>query len=275
MTSHFEQFIATIARLRAPDGCPWDREQTHQTLARFLLEEAYEVLEAIHIDDPEKLKEELGDLLLQVVLNAQVAKDENRFDLEDVAAAINAKMIRRHPHVFGDTFPSNSAGSAQEVLAQWEELKAQERKERSHSALDGVPNNMPALFQALKISEKAVKQGFEWNEEKDIWRQLDSELAELKDEIAHIEAARKRGEKPDLTAINLEMGDVLFTVVNIARWHKLNPEESLLMAIAKFKTRFVAMEKISAKPLKELRFDELEALWVQAKAMVPTSDPIK
>ncbi len=263
MTSQFEQFIATIARLRAPDGCPWDREQTHQTLARFLLEEAYEVLEAIHIDDPEKLKEELGDLLLQVVLNAQVAKDENRFDLEDVAAAINEKMIRRHPHVFGDT----NASSAQEVLLQWEELKARERKERASSALDGVPNNMPALFQALKISEKAVKQGFEWNEEKDIWKQLDSELAELKEEIALIEAERKRGEKPNLTNLNLEMGDVLFTVVNIARWHKLNPEESLLMAIAKFKSRFTAMEKISAKPLKELSFDELEALWVKAKAV--------
>jgi MazG family protein len=273
MTSNLDQFIQTIARLRSPNGCPWDREQTHRTLARFLLEETYEVLEAIHADDGEKLKEELGDLLLQVVLNAQVAKDEGKFDLDAVADAINQKMIRRHPHVFAES----SLATAQEVLMQWHELKAAEKKDAQHghgdgkhpqagSALDGVPSSMPALLQSLKISEKAVAQGFEWQEEEQIWEQLDSELAELKVEIQNLQDVRNRGEKPDMKDFNLELGDVLFTVVNIARWHGTNPEESLLMAINKFKQRFEEMEKTSAKPLKELSFEELDQLWRTAKS---------
>jgi MazG family protein len=272
MTSNLNQFTATIARLRSQNGCPWDREQTHRTLARFLIEETYEVLEAIHADDSEKLKEELGDLLLQVVLNAQVAKDEGKFDLEAVAASINEKMIRRHPHVFGD----ESLQTAQEVLAQWDELKARERetkegKQQSNSALDGVPGQMPALLQALKISEKAVGQGFEWQVEEQIWQQLESELQELRCEIEHLRNAQKRREKPNLTNFQLELGDVLFTVVNIARWHSTNPEESLLMAVQKFKERFWEMEKISEKPLKELTFDEFDQLWRRAKERLGAS----
>src|SRR5262249_15236866 len=147
-TSNVDKLIATIARLRAPDGCPWDREQTHRTLARFLLEEAYEVLEAIHLGDSEKLKEELGDLLLQVVLNAQVAKDAMEFDIEDVAQAINDKMVRRHPHVFGDA----NYATAEEVLAQWDNLKEKERQSEKQSLLNNVPRTLPALMQALKIS---------------------------------------------------------------------------------------------------------------------------
>ncbi len=274
MTSNLDQFAATIARLRSPNGCPWDREQTHRTLARFLIEETYEVLEAIHADDSEKLKEELGDLLLQIVLNAQVAKDEGKFDFEAVAASINEKMIRRHPHVFGD----KSLETAQEVLAQWDELKALEKKNKeqknkqekhhSESALDGVPGQMPALLQALKISEKAVAQGFEWQVEEQIWQQLESELEELKCEIKHLKNSQKKGEKPDLKNFQLELGDVLLTVVNIARWHGTNPEESLLMAIAKFKGRFREMEKLTAKPLKELTFEEFDQLWCQAKELL-------
>jgi len=272
MTSNLDQFTATIARLRSPNGCPWDREQTHRTLARFLLEETYEVLEAIHADDSEKLKEELGDLLLQVVLNAQVAKDEGKFDLEAVAASINEKMMRRHPHVFGD----KSLETAQEVLAQWDALKARERetkqaKQHANSALDGVPGQMPALLQALKISEKAVAQGFEWQVEEQIWQQLESEIKELKCEIEPLRNAQKKGEKPDLRNFQLELGDVLFTVVNIARWHSTNPEESLLMALQKFKERFWEMEKISQKPLKELTFDEFDQLWRRAKERLSAS----
>jgi len=276
MTSNLDQFIQTIARLRSPNGCPWDREQTHKTLARFLLEETYEVLEAIHDDDAEKLQEELGDLLLQVVLNAQVAKDEGRFDLDGVAGAINQKMVRRHPHVFAD----DASTTAQEVLLKWNDLKAAEKAQAAkaksggavqthlQSALDGVPTSMPALLQCLKISEKAVAQGFEWQAESQIWDQLDSELEELKVEIEKLQKARKRGEKPDMKDFNLELGDVLFTVVNIARWHGTNPEESLLMALAKFKRRFAEMERVSAKPLKELTFEELDALWRLAKTNI-------
>jgi MazG family protein len=267
MTSNLEQFVTTIALLRSAEGCPWDREQTHSTLARFLLEETYEALEAIHADDSEKLKEELGDLLLQVVLNAQVAKDEKRFDLEDVAEAINQKMIRRHPHVFGD----KSLNTAQEVLVQWDELKALEAQENNagksaRSALDGLSTAMPALLQALKVSEKAVSQGFEWQKEEDIWAQLVSEIEELKDEVADLKKAKKDGRNPDLRNFQVELGDVLFTIVNIGRWHGTNPEEALIMAIEKFKQRFYEMEKISDKPLKQLSYDQLDELWRRAKA---------
>ncbi len=290
MSSHFEQLIDTIARLRAEDGCPWDREQTHRSLARYLLEESYEVLEAIHLDDSEKLKGELGDLLLQIVLNSQIAKEAGEFDIEDVARGINEKMIRRHPHVFGE----NKLDSAQQVIAQWHELKEKEEKTNktvsNGSILGEVPRTMPALLQALKISEKAVSQGFEWPDEDGIWQCLDSELQELREAIGNIRdkqkkrdsassenrvASKAKGngkpiEDPEqvafLVELNLEMGDALFSLVNIARWHSLNPEESLLMAIDKFKQRFRHMEKSAKRPLKDLDFEEWTELWLGAKA---------
>jgi tetrapyrrole methylase family protein/MazG family protein len=261
--SNLSRLVETIAKLRSPDGCPWDREQTHRSLGRFLLEESYEVLEAIHLDDSAKLKEELGDLLLQIVLNSRIAQDANQFDIEDVAKGINEKMVRRHPHVFGET----TLNTAQEVVAQWDELKAKERKQDS-SALAGVPEHMPALLKALKISEKAVAQGFEWTNEMDVWKQLESELSEFKEAACQLaEAASLEPAIRDkrLNELDLEMGDVLFTMANLARWHGLNPEESLLRAIAKFKTRFMHMENVSQRPLKELSVSQLEALWSQAK----------
>jgi MazG family protein len=258
MPTSLDEFIQTIARLRGPDGCPWDREQDHDSLARYLLEECYEVLEAIHAGDPEKLKEELGDLLLQIVLNAQVAKDAGQFDIQDVARSINEKMISRHPHVFGD----KSLDTADQVVAQWQDLKEKEKAAKDElpkSAMDGIPRALPALLQALKISEKAVNQGFEWEKEEDIWAQLDSELEELQEELRHPDAKANR------RAIDLELGDVLFTLVNIARWRDLNPEESLLLAIDKFKNRFRKMEEMSDQPLKQLSMAQLEALWKRAK----------
>ncbi len=253
-----DQFIATIARLRAPDGCPWDRQQDHDTLARYLLEETYEVLEAIHSGDPHKLKEELGDLLLQIVLNAQIASEAGHFDIQDVAEAINQKMIKRHPHVFADI----NLDSAQQVVKQWEELKDMEKQASGYAqgALESVPKTLPALLQALKISEKAVSQGFEWNNEQEVWQKLFSELDELKAEMA------LPPDKSLRRAIDLEMGDVLFTLVNVARWQRLNPEESLLLAIDKFKDRFGKMEELSERPLKDLNKSELAALWQRAKA---------
>jgi tetrapyrrole methylase family protein/MazG family protein len=220
------------------------------------------VLEAIHLDDGEKLKEELGDLLLQVVLNAQVAKDADQFDIEDVAQTINEKMVRRHPHVFGE----GTAATAEQVLAQWDELKEQERKHKPQSYLDGVPATLPALLKAFKISEKAVGQGFEWNDESEIWQQLDSELAEFREATQLEKQGKDREEKEKLkTEMHLEMGDILFTLVNIARWHDLNCEESLLMSIEKFKGRFYQMERSSPKPLKELTPGEWGKLWIEAK----------
>jgi len=262
VSSHIDQFIATIARLRAPNGCPWDREQTHETLARYLLEEAYEVLEAIHLGDAVKLKEELGDLLLQIVLNAQIAKENGHFDIEDVARSINEKMIGRHPHVFGDA----NLKTAGEVVAQWEELKHREQAANGKpgSAIDGVPKTLPALLQALKVSEKAVSQGFEWNNEEEVWDKLYSELMELRHETSLPAGHSKRRD------IDLEIGDVLFVIVNLARWERLNPEESLLLATEKFKLRFRKMEAISDRPLKELSKSELAELWNQAKEALKT-----
>ncbi len=269
MSSQLDAFVATIARLRGPDGCPWDREQTHQSLARYLLEEAYEVLDAIHDDDRSKLCEELGDLLLQIVLNAQVAKDDGTFDIEDVARSINEKMIKRHPHVFGDA----QVESASEVKLRWEDLKEEERKARkdnglSNSSFDGIPKSMPALLQALKVSEKAVSQGFEWRYEGEVWDKLASEMEELKEAISNPDMSHPEKQRTAKREVELEFGDVLFCLVNVARWHALNPEEALLLAIDKFKGRFDTMEKITEKPLKELSSEEYEELWARVKAAV-------
>ena len=264
--THIDEFIATIARLRAPDGCPWDREQDHLSLARYLLEETYEVLEAIHSGDPHKLREELGDLLLQIVLNAQIASEKGEFDIQDVADSINKKMVKRHPHVFGEA----KADNAQQVVQRWEEIKQKEHEERQAehgngqkpSVVDNVPNTLPALLKALKVSEKAVSVGFEWESLDDVWVKVLSEMDELREEMKRPEGERNRRET------ELEMGDVLFSLVNVARWQKMNPEESLLLAIDKFRHRFREMEKLSPRPLKELTPAQMNDLWEQAKINV-------
>ncbi len=268
MESQLLNFVETIARLRAPDGCPWDREQTHSSLARYLIEESYEVLEAIHGEDRKKLCEELGDLLLQIVLNAQVAKDEGTFDIEDVARSINEKMIARHPHVFTDAKLESSG----EVKAQWEEIKDAERKNKNpdqdQSAMDGITKALPALMQALKVSEKAVSQGFDWETEGGVWSQLESEILELKEAISNPDMTNPSKHSQSKREVELEFGDVLFCMVNVARWHGVDPEGALLLSIEKFKSRYRVMEKISTEPLKDLSKDQLEELWVKAKAAV-------
>lgn len=272
MTTSFDEFVATIARLRGPDGCPWDREQTHQSLGRYLMEESYEVLEAIHMDDSKKLKEELGDLLLQIVLNAQIAKDNGEFDIFEVADSINQKMVSRHPHVFGE----NKLDHPDQVVAQWEELKEQEKREKDkdsgngerRGALDSIPRALPALLQALKVSEKAVGQGFEWKEEEDVWDKLVSEMNEFREAVAEARTDESDNEEKRRALneeVELELGDILFCLVNVARWQKVNPEEALLKSIEKFKRRFSTMETISADPLTELTKDQLYKLWIKAK----------
>ncbi len=262
MPSYFEQFCQTIAHLRGPEGCPWDREQTAKSLIRYLLEETYEVIEAINNDDYAKLKGELGDLLLQIVLQTQLASEDKHFVIEDVVKAINDKMIARHPHVFSQ----QKLHTSKEVLVQWEQLKEAEQLDKSDaddgkvSALAGVPEAMPALLKALKISEKAVHQGFEWEKEEDIWAQLDSELEEFRQAV--------KEKNIDNENIYLEMGDVLFTMVNIARWHKVDPEEALLLAVDKFRKRFQLMENNSNRPLKELSAEAFTKLWQQAKTQL-------
>lgn len=267
MGTQLDEFIGTIGRLRAPDGCPWDREQTHRTLARYLLEETYEVLEAMHSGDPQKLKEELGDLLLQIVLNAQVAKDSGDFDMEDVARGINEKMVSRHPHVFGDA----KLDTANQVLAQWDVLKEKEKGKKSGSVLADITTTLPALLQALKISEKAVQYGFEWRNEGEVWQKLDSELAELREAISNPDLNHPEKSADARMEVHLELGDVMFTLVNVARWHAMNPEESLILAIEKFKERFAKMEELAEKPLKEMTKDEWEVLWSKAKKQLKSS----
>jgi tetrapyrrole methylase family protein/MazG family protein len=256
---HIQEFLTTMATLRGPNGCPWDRKQDHNSLAGYLLEETHEVLSAIHSGDPVALKEELGDLLLQIVMHCQIASEQGQFDFEDVSKAINKKMIERHPHVFGD----ETAATAEQVLDKWNERKIKEAKAAgAKSVIDGVPNTMPALLQSLKISEKAAASGFEWEDESQVWKQLESELLEFREAVDG-NASRKD--------IALELGDILFTLVNVARWEELNPEESLLLALDKFKMRFKLMEELSHHALSGLTLDQLEDLWKRAKELAASN----
>ena len=252
----YAEFVQIIARLRAPDGCPWDRQQTHASLKRYLLEETYETLEAIDSGDPRKLCEELGDVLLQVVLHAQIAAEAGNFTERDVCALIVEKMIRRHPHVFGET----EVEDAEEVLRNWETIKRDESPERT-SALDGVPETLPALLKALDISKRAVKVGFEWPALADVWAKAREEMAELEAEIAGQDGAR----------LEAEMGDLLFTLVNVARWLDVDPEEALRRTVSRFSRRFREVERLAEadqRQLAEMDITEMDALWDRAKARV-------
>jgi len=247
---NLKQLVETIAILRSPEGCPWDREQTHKSLRENLLQETYEALDAIDKENDDNLKEELGDVLLQVVLHAQIASEVNKFTIEDVAKAINDKLIRRHPHVFSDT----KVKDADEVLVNWEKLKRKEKPERK-STLSGIAETMPALLVAQELSKKAVKTGFEWPNEESLWECFESEIKEFKDEVA----------ENNKELMEDELGDILFSVVNVARWHKIDPEIALIKANKKFKARFQVMEALAPKDLSEYNIDELEDFWRQAK----------
>ena len=246
-----EELIKVIAKLRAPDGCPWDREQTHKTLKPNMLEEAYEAVDAMDSGDMKHLQEELGDVLLQVVLHAQIASEEGAFNIEDVARGIKEKLIHRHPHVFGNV----KVGSTTEVLDNWDKLK-QEEKQHRKSAMDGISKSQSALMSAQKISKKAVKQGFEWPSEESLYECIFSEFKEFKE-------AEKEQDKEHMEE---EFGDILFAVVNLARWNKIDAEQALLKANKKFMTRFRKMEELAEKPLKEYSFEEYDNLWKKAKA---------
>jgi tetrapyrrole methylase family protein/MazG family protein len=259
----FERLAQIIARLRAPDGCPWDREQTHVTLRTHLLEEACETMDAIDGGDDAHLCEELGDLLMQPVLHAQIAEEESRFDIVDVIEGISDKLVRRHPHVFGEVTVADSG----EVLTNWESIKKAEKAQKGqtqNSILSGVPNTLPSLMQALEVSKKAVKVGFEWPEMAGVLAKLHEEIAELEEEIAlsnsKDEAARQR--------ISEELGDVLFTVVNVARWHKINPELALRDTVTRFRGRFEKMEDAARQQglnLEQLTPQQWDELWEAAK----------
>jgi len=252
-SSSFESLQETIAHLRAPDGCPWDREQTHETLRPHLLEETYEALEAIDSGDAPALKEELGDLLLQIVLQAQISSEEGDFGMAEVIAHISEKLVRRHPHVFGDLVVEG----VDEVLHNWEGLKEEERKRAGagRGALDGVPDALPALAQALEIQSRAARLGFDWRSVDGVRGKVDEELAEL--QVA--------GDALDRQA---EVGDLLFAVVNYARWVGVDPEAALRGSNRRFRRRFSHMEVAAGgaeRSLREMTAEELDALWEQAK----------
>ena len=249
----FKELVEVIARLRAKNGCQWDREQTHSTLRPNMIEEAYEAVDAIDDNDLKHLQEELGDVLLQVLLHSQIASEEGAFSIEDVSRELKEKLIHRHPHVFGNV----KVNSTDDILNNWDKLKAEEKTHRK-SAMDGISKAQSALMSAQKISKRAVKTGFEWPNEKSLYECIYSEFEEFKE-------AEKEGNKDHMEE---EYGDILFATVNLARWNKIDAEQALLKANKKFMKRFRKMEELATKPLNDYSFEEYDALWKQAKKQV-------
>lgn len=257
-----QSLVETIWRLRQPDGCPWDRKQTHESIGKNMIEEAYEALDCIEAGDEAHLREELGDVLMQVVLHAQIAADAGAFTMADVARDINDKLIRRHPHVFGE----RSAASADEVLAIWDSVKlaekgakdadAAEAGERPEGLLEGVPRSLPALMEAQKVSRKAASAGFEWETAADVWDKVAEERAEFE------------AEAPGTAERELEFGDLLFALVNVARKEGIDAESALRASTAKFRGRWAAMENAAYEggvALESLTTEQLNSLWDEVK----------
>jgi tetrapyrrole methylase family protein/MazG family protein len=251
----FDELLTIIEKLRSPQGCPWDREQTHKSLKPYAIEEAHEVAEAVDMGDPELLADELGDLLLQVVLHSQIGREENTFTIEDVLNSVNSKMIRRHPHVFSDTTVSGTG----EVLQNWEAIKKKEKAKRDHkSVLDGIPLSLPGLYRASKIQKKAARVGFDWPDTQGPLDKIKEEIEEFTREI----------ERDDKEAMIDEFGDILFSLVNLSRKMDFDAEDSLRMATAKFEKRFRRVEEIARSKEIDMtasKIDELDKLWDEAK----------
>jgi tetrapyrrole methylase family protein / MazG family protein len=252
----FETLRRVIATLRGPNGCPWDRKQTHESLKRYLLEETYELFEAIDENDDEHMIEELGDVLLQVMLHAQIGEDEGMFSIDDVIRGITEKMIRRHPHVFGDIIVEN----AEQVVENWQRIKEKEKKDRSNSLLDDVPKSLPNILKAYEFQKKAAKVGFDWDDVKPMWEKVEEEIAEFKRETLAEQNNRSR--------LISEFGDILFALINIARYYDINPEEALHSTNKKFYQRFSYIEEQAQKrgvALTSLSLAELDRFWEEAK----------
>lgn len=251
----FEKLVEIMAKLRSPEGCPWDREQTHESIKENLLEETYEAIDAIDAGDMKDLCSELGDLMMQIIFHAQLAQERGDFDINDSIESINQKLIRRHPHVFGEA----EVACSEEVLHQWERIKAGEKGfEHRTSVLDGVPNTLPALARAMEISKRAAKSGFEWPDLSAVVDKLDEEVHELKQELAA--GQRERAAE--------EIGDLLFTIVNVARWMKVDPEDALRTMTKRFGERFRKIEEAAREsgcPIEEMTIQEMDAVWDRAK----------
>ncbi|MDD2581053.1 MAG: nucleoside triphosphate pyrophosphohydrolase [Desulfuromonadaceae bacterium] len=256
----FEQLMGIMRKLRAPGGCPWDAEQTHESLTRYLLEETYEVMEAIDEKSPQHLKEELGDLLLQPVFHAAIAEEAGDFTIDDIITTLCDKLIRRHPHVFGDLEIKDSDAQVEN----WEKIKKLEKGDERPSALSGVPDHLPALLKAHKISEKASRVGFDWEHS-------DQVFAKVMEELHEFEEAWEGG---DPTRMEDELGDVLFAIANLGRFLDLNPEEALRKTINRFQKRFsyVEAELLSqGVPMQNASLEELDTLWEKAKRVERSS----
>lgn len=252
-----ERLLAIVASLRAPGGCPWDREQTHASLRGALIEEAYEVLAAIDSGDDANFSEELGDLLLHVVMHAQIGKERGVFDFEEVACGVGEKMIRRHPHVFGQGKLADSVS----VLQRWDQIKREEKGSADHPVMAGLMNSLPALIRAQKAQEKAARVGFDWPDVAGV-------AAKVREEIAEVEAETAGGPGRNTAAVADEIGDLLFATVNLARWHKLDAEAVLQRATDKFVRRFQKVEtalKEAGNRWENASFEQLDILWEQAK----------
>jgi MazG family protein len=258
----FQDLVELMARLRAPDGCPWDREQTYATLGPMLIEEAYEVIEAAEAEDWEELRDELGDLLFQIVFYGQIATERDQFNVSESIARVYEKMIRRHPHVFGDQKVENTA----EVLSNWEAIKAAERQSsdnednRNQSLLDGTSTKLPALLEAYQLTTKAARVGFDWKQGEDIFIKLEEEIRELGEEV--------RRPDRDHEAVAGELGDLLFVITNIARWYGIEPESALKRTNRKFRRRFSHIESKlgeQGKSWAEASLEEMDEYWDEAK----------
>ena len=277
MSQRFQKLTELMAALRAPQGCPWDRKQTHESLKPYLLEETYEVLETIDLHDRRKMAEELGDVLLQVLFHSQIAAEAGTFTIDDVLERLADKLVRRHPHVFpngaGDPVPTN----AEQVLAKWEDIKRAERQAegRPASVLDGVPQTLPALLRAYQIQARASRVGFDWSHDQAGFDQL---LTKIEEEIREFRTALRQPSSADegrQAEIEAEFGDVLFSLVNLGRFVKVNPEDALRQAVNRFSSRFQYIEREAARQgraVVDLSFDEMNRLWEDAKRQPPAED---
>lgn len=252
----FEELISVVKRLRGENGCAWDRVQTFDSLIPCFLEEAYEVVEAINNKDYENIKEELGDILLHVVFFSELANDENKFNIDDVCKNINEKLVRRHPHVFGDSQVKDVNG----ILKQWEEIKKEEKKNNSKSILDGIPKSLPIMEKSYKLMKKAASVGFEYEH-------IDDSLKKIEEELIEVKEAYNENDKEHLEE---EIGDLIMTVLDFARMNKINPVNSLLRVNEKFRRRFQYIEDMSKKmnrSLESMSLEEMDNLWNECKAI--------
>lgn len=250
---YFDKLVGIVERLRGPDGCPWDREQTRETLIPFLIEELYELIDAFKKDDSEEMKEELGDLLFQIILHCQLSKEEGRFDVDDVLKGIIDKMVRRHPHVFGD----KDLKTSEEVLRWWKEHKEAEGKV-ANSILGRIPEGLPALLKAQRLQERASKVGFDWEDMNGALKKLEEEIHEFK----------KAVEKKEIDGIEDELGDMLFVIVRLSNFVNVNPEYALQRTINKFIKRFSHVEEEALRQgrnLSDMTLEEMDAIWNEAK----------